>query len=673
MLQRVWGVVAICGLAVALTWQTVPAQETAIRDAGMRETQILEQLKYLADDEREGRAPGTKGLDQAAEFIRQDFAKAGLDVTQVNGGAFQTFDMVSKVELGSPNTLTLTGPEGRKFELVMGKDFEVCSFGASGSFSGEVVFAGYGIDAPKDGYSDYEGLDVAGKVVIVMRRNPGQADAKNPHAERSPLARFADLRSKYREAAQRKAAAILLVNDPYSSKESAEERQRALRSAEEGVVKAAEKFIGVAPEKTTESATAREELATAVTDWKDRGKAVAEADNDPLMKFGYAGNGDDSNTMPAVHVRQSVVNQMLAVAVQKSLADLEKEIDADTKPHSLALPGWTASGETQLNRIKTNISNVIGVLEGEGPHADETIVIGAHYDHVGRGGANSLSPGSKDIHNGADDNASGTVALLDLARRLGDRKEKLPRRVVFIAFTAEELGLIGSAYYVNHPVFPLEKTVAMFNMDMVGRLVDEKLTIFGSGTSKRWEPELKPLVEEAKFAVTYKPEGFGPSDHSSFYGKKIPVLHFFTGTHPDYHRPTDDWEKINIGGIARITGLIEQMVVATAENPERPDYVEVDAPQTAMRSGSRPYVGTIPDFSNQEPGYGISGASPGSPADKAGMKASDLIVQLGDDEVKNLEDFDLALRKHKAGDEVVFVVKRGGQRVPLKVKLEPPR
>lgn len=647
--------------AVAAERSTVPAER------------VLEDLKYLTDDEREGRGVGTKGLDDAADFIREQFAASGINVSTIDDGPFQKFEMVSSVKLGNPNSLTLVGPDGKEYPVEMGKGFEVCSFGASGEFSGEVVFAGYGIDAPKDGYSDYEGLDVEGKVVMVMRRNPYQAEAKNPHATPNPLARFADLRAKYREAQQRKAAALIIVNDPYSTREKSEERQRALKQAGDAVIEAAEKFLAVDATAAEEVATARKALAEAVAKRSELQKENVDANDDQLMKFGYAGNGDEANTLPAVHLAQSVANQILGSAVQRSLADLEAEIDADHKPHSIGATGWTIRGQTTIERVKSEIKNVIGVLEGEGPHADETIVIGAHYDHVGRGGANSLAPGSTEVHNGADDNASGTVALLELARRLSSREKPLPRRLVFIAFTAEELGLIGSAHYVNNPVFPLKDTIAMFNMDMVGRLVDDKLTVFGTGTSSRWEPELKPLGEAKKFALTFKPQGLGPSDHSSFYTKKIPVLHFFTGTHPDYHRPTDDWDKVNIDGTLRVVELIEQMIVQTAENPTRPDFVEVKSEPSEARTGSRPYVGTIPDFANQDPGYGISGAAAGSPADKAGMKPGDRIVKLGGDKIESLEDFDLALRKHKPGDEVDFVVTRGGAEVTMKVKLEPPR
>ena len=395
--------------------------------------------------------------------------------------------------------------------------------------------------------------------------------------------------------------------------------------------------------------------------------------DDALMKFGYAGSGT-STLPPAFHFTAKTCNQMLA-AIKTDVTRLESAIDSDLKPKSTVVSGWKAKGTVTVEKSRVDTFNVIGSIEGEGPLADETIVIGAHYDHVGRGGPNSLAPGSTEIHNGADDNASGTTTLLELARRFGNRaKTKKPaRRLVFIAFTGEEMGLLGSARYCKQPVFPLDKTIAMLNMDMVGRLKENKLIVYGTGTSSRWESELTKNNADLGFKLIFKPEGFGPSDHSSFYAKKIPVLHFFTGEHADYHKPTDDWEKINVEGMARVADLMEKIVLDTLEQSERPDYKEVKGVGGPIRSGNRPYVGTIPEFGNELPGYAISGVSPGSPSDKGGLKGGDRIIRLGTISVTNLDDYDAALRKFAPGDEVDFVVVRDQNEVTLKVKLEPPR
>jgi hypothetical protein len=392
------------------------------------------------------------------------------------------------------------------------------------------------------------------------------------------------------------------------------------------------------------------------------------------MEFGYAGT-DQIRNLTVMHISKAVCDRVLKDALNKSLTEIETEIDKDFAPQSAVLPGWTAGGVVSIDRKYAQVKNVIGVLNGVGPLADETVVIGAHYDHVGRGGPASFVRGSKEIHNGADDNASGTGALIELARRFGARKEKPVRRLVFVAFTGEESGLIGSARYTKEPVFPLDKTIAMINMDMVGRLKDDKLTVFGSGTSPVWEGLLTRLGKEGHFTMSLKPEGMGPSDHESFFIRQIPVLHFFTGTHGDYHRPSDDWEKINIPGTERIVDLIEKLIVDVAGLPERPAYVAVkgSADIGERSSGSRPYFGSVPDFGAEKPGYALAGVAPGGPADKAGLKAGDRIVQLGTHRIENLSDFDLALRSFSPGDSVEVAVMRGDERVMLKVVLDKPR
>ncbi len=315
----------------------------------------------------------------------------------------------------------------------------------------------------------------------------------------------------------------------------------------------------------------------------------------------------------------------------------------------------------------------MGVLEGEGPHADETIVLGAHYDHLGWGGIGSAAPGVHEIHNGADDNGSGSTVLVEVARELVARGKKLPRRLVFIAFTGEERGLVGSARYVRNPLFPLDKTVAMLNMDMVGRLQDEKLIVHGTGTAEEFDALVDRYGKQYGFQITKKPSGFGPSDHSSFYGAKVPVLFLFTGSHKDYHRPTDDFDKLNIAGMRRIGSMVAEVAVELAEANDRPHYQEAKGGNESLGGGDRPYFGSIPDFALDEPGYGLTGVTKGGPAERAGIKAGDVIIQLGDSKIGNLEDFDSALRKFKAGDKVPVLVKRGNEQVKLEVTLDPPR
>ena len=662
MLRVVALMIGVLGLVVATV---MPLRGEALPDAKGR---LLSDVKYLASDELEGRGPGTNGINLAAKFIEAEFAKAGLAVDRVAGGALQKFELTTGAKLTEPASLQLLGPNNETIELKLGEDCEACSFGGSGPFEAEVVFCGYGIEAKDESYDDFAGIDVAGKVIVMLRRTPRQADMKAAHS----FAAHADLRSKMAHAAAKKAAAVLFVNDVYSGRKAVEKRRDDAAKASEKVATSAEAFVAIDATDTEKTTAARNDLTAAVNQWKSVKAANASPNDDSLMKFGYAGHGDNKPVPPAFHITQKLAGKLF-VALGVKQEELEQQIDADLKPRSAVVAGWKARGTLAIEKVKTEVFNVIGVIDGEGPLADETVVIGAHYDHVGRGGAGSLAPGSTDIHNGADDNASGTISLLELARRYGEaaKTKKPARRIVFMAFTGEELGLLGSARYCKEPVFPLDQTIAMFNMDMVGRLKDDqKLIVYGTGTSSRWEPLLKDHNGEGNFHLIFKPEGFGPSDHSSFYAKKIPVLHFFTGEHPDYHKPTDDWEKLNIDGIARVTDLIEKLVTTTVANPEKPGYIEVKGNASMNRGGNRPYFGSIPEFGNEEPGYSISAAAPGSPADKGGLKGGDRIIKLGGHAVTNLDDFDAALRKFKAGDEVDVVVVREKKEVTLKVKLD---
>ncbi len=630
---------------------------------------MLDAIKYLASDELEGRGVKTRGINLAADYIEKEFKAAGLNVQSVDGGAFQKFKINTGSKLGPKNEIQLTGPDSKSIPLKYDKDFRACSFGGSGKFDAELVFCGYGIDAKDVKYNDYAGIDVKDKVVIIMRRTPQQGDKKSPFAGAHGVSRYAALRYKVSTAFGKGAKAILFVNDVYSTRENKKEAQELEEDSIEELIAATENWENASKDKKAE---ADRELKKALHAVQQARKRLKAENFDVLMKFGYAGSGD-GRSIPIAHITVEKCNQLLKEAGKPTLKELETKIDAELKPVSFALPQWKAKGEIAVEQIQTEIKNVIGVLEGNGPFADETVVIGAHYDHVGYGGEGSLAPGSTDVHNGADDNASGTVALIELARRLAARKTPLPRRVVFIAFTGEERGLIGSAHYVKHPTFDIKNTVAMLNMDMVGRLTNDKLTVFGTGTAPRWKKLVEETAKEYDLKLSLKPEGFGPSDHSSFYGKQIPVLHLFTGTHTDYHRPSDDWDKINIPGMQRIVGFLEEITIATADNPERPKYVKIERPAATMRSGNRPYFGSIPDFGGEGPGYHISGASPGSPADKGGLKSGDAIIKMGKTKIGGLDDFDLALRMFSPGEKVEVTVLRDGKRVKLTVKLAKPK
>ena len=565
---------------------------------------LAESLKYLASDELEGRGVGTKGLDVAAEFVSKGFKEAGLNVTVAGGDPFQEFSMTTGAKLGSPNSLKLVGPEGKMIELAIDKDFQVCSFGSSGVINAELAFGGYAIDGKDEKYQDLEEIDVKGKVVVVIRKTPLQGEAHGPFpAAHGGQSRHADLRAKISYAFGKGAVAILIVNDVASGMKEIETAKQRAKDAAVPVVDAAAALL--ATDVTNDAAVkeARAKLDEAVKKATQARDSAAKVETDALMKFGYGGYNQNA-AGPIFHVTHSVIDQVLKPTLKKSLAELEAEIDKDLKPLSALLPGWKVEGQAAVEIVKAEVKNVIGVIEGAGPLAEETVVVGAHYDHVGYGGQNSLAPGVKEIHNGADDNGSGTVTLIELARRFAARPETLKRRLVFIAFTAEESGLIGSERYCKEPLYPLDKTIAMINMDMVGRLKDDKLIVYGSGTSAHWKPEIERLNGTSKFDLSFKPEGFGPSDQSSFYARKIPVLHFFTGMHPEYHKPGDDAHLINYDGMARIADMVEQVVLETVQTDEKPQYIEVKGsgnPNAERSGGSRPYFGSIPILAATRP------------------------------------------------------------------------
>lgn len=330
-----------------------------------------------------------------------------------------------------------------------------------------------------------------------------------------------------------------------------------------------------------------------------------------------------------------------------------------------------APAAAHANAGGKTIRNVIGVLRGRDPsRRGEVIVIGAHYDHLGYGGFGALDdPDSTGkVHNGADDNASGTTALLEVARRLV--KQHLPRTVVFIAFSGEELGDLGSDYFVKHPTVPIDSIYTMLNMDMVGRLRNARLIVSGAATTQEFPALLDSLNHagggDPRFDLRASGDGWGPSDQASFYGAKRPVLHFFTDLHGDYHRSTDDWDKINIVGLEQVADFVAMMATALAQRTTALTFVNAPPPPTTMGgAGYGAYLGTIPDMSGSPGGVRITGTRAGSPAEKAGLTAGDIITAIGAKAVANLYDMTDALRSHQAGDTVLIVVKRDTTEVRL--------
>ena len=669
-------------LVIVLLLVAAPLRGSAAETAEASEARLQSVVGHLASDSLEGRGVGTQGLDQAAEFLAGEFAKLGLKTDFYDGTPFQKFTVTTNVELGPPaqNRLVLIGPpekaggQPQRIELELGKTFNPLALGGSGKITAPLVFVGYGITAKdlKDGasYDEYAGLDVKGKVVVLIRKEPQQQKEDSVFSGAQP-SRHAFFPTKVSNAFEHGAAAVIMVNDGLELAKGASDSKKSFDEAVDRLVEARRKF----KELSEPSDSDRQKHATEIGQLAEQIAALSKQQSeggDAILPFNGAGTEGARRSSPVLFASRKSLDGIVKSALGKDLDTIEREIDESLKPQSGVLAGWSAEIEAELISRQAEIKNVVGVLEGEGPLADETIIVGAHYDHLGMGGAGSLAPWTTAIHNGADDNASGTATLLEIAHRLATAEKKPQRRIVFIAFTGEEKGLLGSAHYVRQPLFPLEKTVAMFNLDMVGRLRDDKLIVYGTGTATNFDALVEGLCKDLGFKLTKHAGGFGPSDHSSFYARKIPVLHFFTGTHSDYHRPSDDTEKLNVAGMRRIADMVVRIVETTDGQEQRPQYVEIKRMETIAvdpAAGDRPSLGTIPDYSGGEEGVALTGVVPGSAAEKAGVKPGDVLIQLGESKIAVIEDFENALRKHKPGDKVKLVVKRGDKTVEMEATL----
>ena len=315
--------------------------------------------------------------------------------------------------------------------------------------------------------------------------------------------------------------------------------------------------------------------------------------------------------------------------------------------------------------------NVIALLEGTDPDLrDEIVVIGAHYDHLGHGQIGSLAPEERGaIHNGADDNASGVAVMIRASTLLADAPPA--RSILFLAFTGEESGLLGSAHFVREPTLALAGARAMLNLDMVGRLGDGPLIVYGVETAAEWRALLESEGERTGVELALRPEGYGPSDHTSFYTADIPVLHFFTNTHGDYHRPSDEWDRIDADGLETVARIVTA-IAGQAASPPTTLTLQRGAGQPARGAAPAGYgawLGTVPDFSPVERGVLLGGVTPGSPGDRAGLQRGDLLIRFAGEDVTDLEAFTAVLRRHRPGDEVEVVVLRDAGEVTLRAVL----
>lgn len=617
-------------LIAALLLATSFAVSAQQQDRDPNPSRLQQHVSYLASDALDGRRTGTPGANDAARYIAGEFSRVGL---RPPGGAgsnrpsrlmaqfLQSFPYVGRVELGKANALTVVN-RVESHDLKIGVDWVPLAFSSKQRIeNAQIVFAGFGITSSEIKYNDYSGKYAKNQVAVVFAGTP---DGDNIHGS---FARFSEVRFKVTAARNAGVGALLIIAKEDDLTGTNVTRLRYDHGGDAGI-----------PVAVISRSAASKILAGPDTTLADFEQA---ADSRKLQ----------STTAPTNGNADTVIGQTINKALILRFAPKEK---------SLTL-------STDVIRSEAPAYNVVGVLEGSDPVLKkENIIIGAHYDHLGRGGdgSGSLAPRSGEIHHGADDNASGTAGLIELARVFNAQRPRLKRTVIFIAFGGEEEGLLGSNYYVNHPLTPLSNTVAMINMDMIGRMKDGKLTIGGVGTAKEWRDI---IGQKTDFALTLNEDGFGPSDHSSFYIKQVPVLFFFTGTHTDYHKPSDTFEKINYNDQARILSLVARIVRDLDGADKRLTYTTAKSDATPRTGGFKVYLGTIPNYGEGNNGLLIDGVREGSPAEKAGIKAGDRIVKIGEREIKNVYDYTFALGELKAGQEYAFEVMRGTEKIALKV------
>jgi Peptidase family M28/PDZ domain len=607
--------VALVTAQLALPTAAVALQHASAASSGVSAENIARDISYLASDKLQGRRAGTPSADRAAHYIADAFSKAGLKPASASG-FLQPFSFVSGVKLGSGNSFQVETDAGTRV-MKMGEDYVPLAFSSSDPASGQVVFAGFGISAPSLQYDNYSGAEVRDRVVMILRGSP---DGDNPHG------RFSDFTSPGLEI-----------------------QTKTLKAREKG----ARGVMFVAAEE--------------------------RFSDDRLSRLRHDLNFLDAG-IPAITISRQVADYILGLA-GTTLADCETKARDSAAPR--LIDKATLQFKTDVVKVNGRTSNVVGLLPGSDPAlSSEYIVVGAHYDHLGLGGPESRAadPNKSEVHHGADDNASGTSALMELARVLSRRRSEVKRSLVFVAFSGEELGLLGSAAYTKAPAVPLSSTVAMMNMDMIGRLHNGSLFVGGVGTSPVWKPLLdrlnasQPITASpapngagSRFQLSFGQDGYGPSDHQSFYVRDIPVLFFFTGTHDDYHKPSDTADKINVEGTAAVAEFVREAVISVANETPRLAFTKVKTESRPTGRGFRVYLGTVPNYSDQSDGLKLDGVRPGSPAEKAGLRAGDVVVKLGTIPVKNVYDYTYALGELRPGEEVNVVIRRDGREVTLKL------
>jgi len=626
---------ALCALPFAIS-TGIAEDKPATPASLLAPDPYIAHIRYLASDELTGRAPGTPGSDLAADYIAAQFKAAGCEPAGVDGTWFQPFDVTHGKALIEADASLVIDSMDRKWQLR--RDWIPFPFSEMADVEGPLAFAGYCITAEQEGYDDFTDFDAHDKILLVFRYEPLAEDPEAKFGGEDPSRHSLFVR-KARIAVQNGAKALLVVNPP-----------------------------------------------------------LRDPDQDELYEFTAEGS-QQTYSVPMVHITRAMADAILTRADAPNLKSLEEQLDRDRKPLSRDL-GLTVKLCPGLGVNKIPARNVLARLPGDG-NTPETIVVGAHRDHLGLA-ARQFRRQDPDaarrtplVHNGADDNASGTAGILELARVLA-AGPPLRRNILFIAFDAEEMGLLGSRHFVENPTIPLENIKAMVNFDMIGRLDQHKYVVFGVNSGDVFADLVKKYAEPLGLDYRAPRQTALNSDHASFLRHDIPAVFVFTGVHRQYHQPEDDWELIDAEGATQVLRMWQPIITDLANLKDGPAWTasaeaaESEAeepgdqpppPPTATqpsdsdsppaRGGMRVRLGIVPDMAGDaEPGLVVADVNSKGAAEAAGIRAGDRILRIGDEDIRDIYAYMRALQSFEPGQEVDVVVQRGGEKLTLRVKLQ---
>lgn len=587
-----------------------PAKRSGARGAAASLSRLTSDIRYLASDELAGRQPGTPGMQLAEDFIIQQYRSANVDGGAADGSYLQPVPVEGTRTVDAAETqMALAGPDDQNISAVLKETFTALIGRKPNSIKADLVFVGYGIAADEHNYNEYRDIDVARKVVVMIRREP-QQNMSDSVFDGEETSDHSFIVAKVRAARKAGAIGIILVNDA---------------------------------------------------------ETAPNAEDDKLVQPSQFG----TISFPFYQIKRSIFNEMLAESplhapIGKKLGSLEtveEWIDSRLEPISQPIKGWSMQAKASFPKKDIVTSNLVAVIPGQGNLAEETVIVGAHYDHLGRGAYGSRTPWRKEIHNGADDNATGTAAVLELARRFGSREaDDVPRRrLVLICFTAEEMGLLGALHYVAEPLFDLDDTVAMVNFDMIGLLRQDELTIYNWNTSPAFSSTLEVANNSLGLNLKLPGAGFAGSDHLPFNQSQIPNMFIHTGISDTYHTPDDTFETINCDGVLKVVNFSES-VLQQLLTSARPKY---GIPK-------RFQLGLQLDREGNKEGVPITKVVEGSIAESAGLLIGDVVVSVDGDVISKRRELVRRVRRD-VGKTINLKILRKENEIDFNIELKDPK